>query len=60
MLFAFNNGNGTEIADVQFNELASGQVHVDHVQSLVALTGVSMASLLTEAAAHQSNIHFIF
>ena len=53
ILFAFNNGDGTTIADVQFhNANTNTAVHVDHVQDLVDLVGV------TTTALQPANIHF--
>jgi hypothetical protein len=40
MIFAYNNGNGTELADVQFDKLGSGAFHVDNVQNLMNVVGV--------------------
>ena len=54
MLFAFNNGAGTTIADVQFNSVGPQHVvHVDHVTDLVDLVGVTTTALAP------ANIHFI-
>ena len=41
MIFAYNNGNGTELADVQFDVLTGGGFHVDHVQNLMNIVGVA-------------------
>lgn len=53
ILFAFNNGDGTTIADVQFHNAGTNTaVHVDHVQDLVDLVGV------TTTALQPANVHF--
>ena len=54
MLFAFNNGAGTTIADVQFDTVgAQHTVHVDSVHDLVDLVGVTTTALAP------ANVHFI-